>query len=268
MKKFLPLIGLAALLVILISVMIVSADNETVDFSGAPQFKGKCNVGVASIVGYLDTQRTEDHVDSLSISQGIRSLALDDYAAIVLLIDSEGGYPPAAEEISRAIDDIELPIAAFVRGYALSGGYWIAASAEHIVALETATIGNIGVTSSYLDEIGYNAKEGYAFQEIVSGEYKEVGNKDKPLTVEHRVYLQEYTNDLFFLFMDVVRKNRGLTDAQVSLVSQGKFYVAGKAKELGLIDDIGGITELKAYLSGRTNLETDELLFCEPTTFE
>jgi len=267
-KKYLPLFGLAGLLVVLVAVMIVLSGKKSVDFASTLSSRGKCNVGVVSIHGYLDTQRTEEHVDSLSIAQGIRSLALNNYKAIVLLIDSPGGSAAAAEEISRAVDEIKFPVVAFIRGSALSGGYWVAASADHIVALSSSSVGNVGATFSYLEKTDFNRKEGYTFQEIVSGEYKEVGNADKSLTPEYKRYLQDYTNDLFKLFADIVMKNRGLNGEQLALISDGKFYIADKAMELRLIDQIGGISEVKTYLAEQGNGKADDLLLCEPLKFE
>ena len=205
-------------------------------------------------------------MDSLRVAQAIRSLAFNsNYIAVVLLIDSRGGSATAAEEIGRAIDEIDLPVVAFVRGSALSGAYWVAASTDYIVALETSTIGSIGVNTSYLQETDHNQKEGYAYQEIVSGEYKNVGNSYKVLSEKHKKYLQEYTNDIFGVFKDVVMRKRNLSEQDFSKVADGKFFIAKNAVGINLVDKIGGIPEVKEYLSGVTATEKNRLLLCEPT---
>ena len=129
---------------------------------------------------------------------------------------------------------MNLPTAALVRGRALSGGYWVAASTDHIVAQSTATVGNIGVTSSYLEETELNKQKGYTFREITSGEYKEVGNVNKFLSATHKQYLQDRTNEIFKIFQNVVKAQRDLNQEELNRVTDGKFYIAEEALRLRL----------------------------------
>lgn len=267
-KKYLPLIGLGGVLLATLGFVFVNFNKEAIDFTPSTRTIAGCNVNVVSIDGTLDTNRAENHLDSLSIAQTIRSLGVDrNKKALLLLVDTPGGTAPAAEEISRALDDVGLPTATLVRGRALSGGYWVAASTDYIVSQATAVVGNIGVTSSYLEETELNQEKGYTFREIVSGEYKEVANVNKILTQEHKQYLQKRADQIFEVFAGVVKKNRNLTEEQFEKVSDGKFYVASVAEELGLIDEVGGIAEVKAYLAGRLGADPSRVLFCEPTEF-
>lgn len=264
-KKHWGLIALVGVLIVLFAIIFIKTDEKALDLSSATSSKTSCNVGVIAITGFLDTQGVANQIDSLKIAQGIRRLALNPRnRAIVLLIDSHGGTASAAEKISRATKEIDPPTVAFVRSAALSGGYWIAASTDYIVSLETATIGNIGVTSSYLEETSHNQKEGYVFNEIASGEYKEVGNPYKPLTETHRKYLQDANLDLFNIFKEHVMQSRRLSDAEFSKVSDGKFFVASKAKQIKLIDEIGGIPEIKGYISSVIGESENRILLCEP----
>jgi len=226
-----------------------------------------CNIATVAIDGFLDTQASADQISSLEVAEAIRSLDLKNKDAVLFLIDSPGGLPPAAEEISRAIKELPLPTVAFVRGSALSGGYWVAASTGHITALETASVGSIGVTSSYLDETELNRKEGYTYQEITSGPYKEVGNVAKPLTEESKKYLTGLTDDLFRIFAKEVMQDRKLSEEQFALVADAKSYIAKKALDLGLIDQIGGMTEVRGYLADKTGLPEEDLAICEPVRY-
>lgn len=268
MKKYTPLIILGGLLVIIMGLVFVNLKKEAVDFTSSPRTIAGCNVGVVSIDGFIDTDRAEGKLDSLTIAQTIRSVGTQNKKALLVLIDTPGGTAPAAEEISRAIDDVDLPTATLVRGKALSGGYWVAASTDYIVAQSTATVGSIGVTSSYLEETELNKEKGYVFREITSGEYKDVGSVDKVLTSEHRQYLQKRTDEIFSVFEDIVKARRNLSEEEFGRVADGKFYVAQEALNLRLIDQVGGIAEAKAYLAKTLTVEPSSLLFCEPAKFE
>jgi signal peptide peptidase SppA len=270
LKQWWPLIAAGAVLVLLaIAGVVTDSSHKNVDFT--PQTllsNAQCNVGVVSIDGFLDTARAQNQVDSLSIAWGIRNLAsTGKNKALLILVDSRGGTPSAAEEISSAIKDTAIPNATFVRGSAVSGAYWIASNTDYIVAQKTAAVGSIGVTTSYLDEVKMNVIKGYTYQEIVSGQYKDTGSPDKPITSADKKYLQDYTNALFKLFIEEVKKNRNLTDSQIAKISDAKFYLANEAKDLGLIDAVGNLDDVKAYLAGKLNMKPEELVFCAPIVF-
>ncbi|MBI2610370.1 S49 family peptidase [Candidatus Kaiserbacteria bacterium] len=257
--------GLIVLLGALVYVAATQFESEPVDFIASSGSRGKCNVGVISINGQLATYDSPESIDSLRIAQSVRALEKDvGKKAAVLLINSSGGSGPAAEEIGDAVQDLGMPSVAFIREYALSGGYWVAASTDYIVALTTSLVGNIGVTGSYLEETAHNEKEGYVYREFTSGEYKEAGNVNARISPKQREFLQGNVNDLFAIFKDVVKKYRGMTEQQIEDISDGKYYVAEKALALGLVDEIGGIEEVKAYLATRLSVSPEDLLFCEP----
>src|SRR3989344_9613684 len=97
-KQHLPLVGLGLLFVVVLGVVLTKFNKEAVDFTSSARSTAECNVSVVSIDGILDTNRTEDNLDSLSIAQTIRSLGLEKKEAILLLMDTPGGSAPAAEE--------------------------------------------------------------------------------------------------------------------------------------------------------------------------
>src|SRR6185437_7188399 len=193
---------------------------------------GSCNVATVAVDGYLDSEEsTSTPLSSWDISQSIRQLDLSDKKALVVFLDSYGGLPEAAEEISSALREVTIPTVAYVRGDALSGGYWIAASTNHIIALQTALIGNIGVNSSYLDESKSNGELGINYEEITSGQYKDAGNPDKTPNAADLQFLQQTNTDIFNIFKSVVMTGRNMTTQQFAAVSDAKFYVASEAKD-------------------------------------
>ena len=97
--------------------------------------------------------------------------------------------------------------------------------------------------------------------------FKEVGNIHKELTSTQRAYLQERNNDLFYIFSDVVKKNRDLTDEEFERVSDGKFYFAERAKDLGLIDEVGGLDAVKSYIGKNIGEQPEESSRLIPTHY-
>lgn len=269
MKKHLPLIGIGIVFVVLLVILFMQpptkgnspADSKTI-YDGINN-TGSCNVATIPISGYLATEESSDTpVSSWDISQAIRNINFQGKIALVVFMDSDGGESEAAGEISAALDSVPVPTVTYVRGDALSGGYWIAASTGHITALPTSLIGNIGVNSSFLDETNYDANQGYTYEQITSGPYKDAGNTDTPLSNADREFLQGVNSDLFSIFSDIVMKGRGLSAEQFASVADGKFYVASKAMSLGLIDEIGDIDQVENYLSTKTGTGIDNIRFC------
>lgn len=270
MKKNLPLIGFGVAFVVLAIVLLMQpptkgnspADSKSI-YANSNFKQGSCNVATIAIGGFLDTEESSDTpVSSWDISQAIRNTNFQGMKALVVFLDSDGGLPNAAEEISSALDEVPVPTVTYVRGDALSGGYWIAASTGHIIALDTSLIGNIGVNSSFLDESGYDANQGYAYEQITSGPYKDADSVDKPLSDADREFLQGVNQDLFSVFSSVVMKGRGLTAAQFAAVGDGKYYVATKAINLGLIDEIGDLSQVENYISTKTGTPIDDVQLC------
>lgn len=269
LKANLPLFGFVAVLIIVALLSFSMIDEEKVDFTSSTSIGGSCNVGVVSITGHLDTDGYDSWVDSLTVAQTIRTLAANSsHDALLVLVDSAGGTAPAAEEISDALGDVDMPNASLVRGNALSGGYWVASATDHIVAQASSAVGNIGVTMSYLDETKLNDIEGYTYQEIASGEYKEVGGINKPLLPNHKAYLQAHVDKVFAMFADQVKTSRKFTDEQFQAVSDGKFYTGAEALSLGLIDQVGGISEVKQYFAGQLEKDVSDISICQPHNFD
>lgn len=268
MKKYLPLIGIGAAFIVLLVIFLMQPPTPSNSPNDSKNIysnlnNNQCNVATISINGYLSTEESTDTpVSSWDISQAIRTMNFNGKIALVVFMDSDGGESEAAGEISNALDEVPVPTVTYVRGDALSGGYWIAASTKHIIALDTSLIGNIGVNSSFLDQSNYDQSQGYTYEQITSGPYKDADSIDKPLSDADREFLQGVNNDLFLIFSNVVMKGRGFTTQQLAAVDDGRFYVASKAMQLGLIDEVGDLDQVENYLSMKTGTDFDNLQLC------
>lgn len=168
--------------------------------------------------------------------------------AIMIEVDSGGGSPVAGEEIANAVKNSSKPVAVFIRGMGASSAYWAASSADRIFASKNSDVGSIGVTSSFISNVTKNSKEGYTYEQLTAGKFKDAGSPDRPLTSEERALFLRDINIVYENFIKAVAENRGLSVEKVRSFADGSTVLGEKAKSLGLIDEIGGRSEVEKYL--------------------
>jgi signal peptide peptidase SppA len=172
----------------------------------------------------------------------------DDIKAILIEVDSHGGLPVAGEEVANTLKNSGKPTVAMIRQSGLSAAYWAVTGADQIFASRNSDVGSIGVTSSYLQNVGKNQKDGNDYVQLSSGKYKDAGDPDRPLTEEER---QLFLRDIKIVhenFISDVATNRDISVADVQKIADGSSVLGDRAKELQLIDEIGGIFEAEKYI--------------------
>ncbi|MBU3896160.1 signal peptide peptidase SppA [Patescibacteria group bacterium] len=177
--------------------------------------------------------------------------------AIILDIDSFGGSPVAGKEIADALRNSPKLTVAVVRGAGDSAAYMVASGAKRIFASAFSEVGNIGITMSYLDYSFNNESVGIYFQEISSGEFKDIANPDKTLTDKERELLLSFVYKLNDEFVSLVSKNRNMDRRKVEELADGSIMTAGQALNKGLIDEIGSIQDAKEWVREQIKEETE-----------
>lgn len=227
------------------------------EYSDELNWDESCNVVGIELYGDLHTVSEvdeegyviEDQTSSDDIVYYIEEAEYDDnIEAIILEIDSLGGDAVAAEEIANALKRAEKPTVALIRGYGDSAAYWAATGADMIFASANSDIGSIGVTMSYLDYSKQNQIEGLTYNKLSVGEFKDIGDPDKPLTVRERELLMRDVNIMNENFIKAVAENRGLSISEVRLLADGSSMLGEMALEKGLIDEIGDLYDVEMYL--------------------
>ncbi|MFO8016192.1 MAG: signal peptide peptidase SppA [Candidatus Woesearchaeota archaeon] len=198
----------------------------------------------------------------LAVSEDIRELLKEadedpSVKAIVLEINSPGGSPVASDEIGRAIKETNKTTIAVIRDTGASGGYWVASAADHVIANRMSITGSIGVTASYLEFSGLIQDYNVTYRRLVSGEYKDVGSPLRELEPEERGMFQDILDKLHDEFVEEVAENRNLPKDEVEEIADGMFFLGSRAKELGLVDQLGGRQEAKAYIRENLNMTAD-----------
>ena len=168
--------------------------------------------------------------------------------AIILSIDSPGGGITASDILYHQIAEFHretgIPIVALLGDVAASGGYYVAATAERIVAHPTTITGSIGVVMPWLSAQGLLQKIGIESHPIKSGEKKDIGSIARSMSDEERVLLQTIVDEYHKRFVTVVhegfKKRKVKTSrSELEAVCDGRVFTGEQARQLGFVDEIG-----------------------------
>lgn len=166
--------------------------------------------------------------------------------AVVVRINSPGGVVAPTQEIYDALGrlrDEGKPVVASLGSVAASGGYYIASAADQIVANPGTLTGSIGVIMQLTNLEGLFKKVGLRYEIVKSGKYKDIGSFSRPMTNEERAILQSLMDDIHDQFVEAVANGRGLDRTVVLSLADGRIFSGRQAKELNLVDELGGREE-------------------------
>jgi protease-4 len=194
-------------------------------------------VGVVELTGEI--RDAEPLIESLETLRKDTSVV-----AVVLRIDSPGGAVAPSQEISDEVVRVRetKPVIASLGNIAASGGYYIAAAADTIVAAPGTLTGSIGVIMEFRNLQTLAEKIGVTQSIVKSGLYKDIGQPLRPMTTDERALLQGMVDDVYGQFVDAVATGRKLEPARVRELADGRLYSGAQAKTVGLVDELGGFS--------------------------
>ncbi len=213
-------------------VAVVHAEGAIVSGeSGSPMFGGSM-VGDRTLIDIFDDLREDDNV-----------------AAVVLRVNSPGGSGLASDNIWRALIRLKeagKPLVVSMGDYAASGGYYIAAPADWIVAQPATLTGSIGVFGGKLNLGGIYGKLGITTHTWRRGAMSDLFSPISDFNEGERAKFREFLQGFYDIFLARVGEGRKLERDAVHEVAQGRVWTGSQAKERGLVDEIGGLeTALK-----------------------
>jgi protease-4 len=209
----------------------------------------------------------QDAADSQEVVRFIKKASENpEVKAILLEIDSPGGTPVASYEIADALRKANKTTVAWIREVGASGAYWVASSADHIIANPMSIVGSVGVTASYLEFEGTLHRYNASYRRLVSGDYKDIGSPFKEMTSDEEQIMQEVVADIQEEFLSSVVENRELTPEIAEQISDGRFYTGKKALKLGLIDELGGKEEAVKWIEKKENITAELAEYKRPKT--
>lgn len=199
------------------------------------------------------------------VRRALRHAAGNDVHGVLLAIDSPGGGVTDSDEIHGLLrafrrDHPQKPVLALFGDMAASGGYYVAASAEHIVARRSTITGSIGVIMSAWNFAEAAKKFGVEQVAIVSERtpFKDLLSPTRPMREAERALLTAIVDELYDQFVDVVDAGREKLDrAQVLALANGAIYTAGQALSNGLIDEIGDQEAAVRWFRQRLGVEVE-----------
>lgn len=160
--------------------------------------------------------------------------------AILLDINSGGGSVVATRELNYAIRNSKKPVVAYIGEVGASGAYYIASAAKKVIADKNSITGGIGVRMEIMQYYELMGKLGVNVTTIKAGKDKDVGSPYRPMTEEERKELQDLVDKVYEDFVTTVAENRNLDTEYVRGIADGKIYLGVDAKELKLVDELGG----------------------------
>src|SRR6202163_794955 len=186
------------------------------------------------------------HIEGLIRSDNDRVEALERLekslaAAVVVHINSPGGTTAGSEQLYDALVRLKAkkPLVVVVEGLAASGGYITAMAADHIVAQQTSLVGSIGVLFQYPNFSDLLKTVGVKVEEVKSSPLKAAPNGFEPTSPEARAALDALVKDSYAWFRGLVKERRGLDDALLNQVADGRVFTGHQAVDLKLIDELG-----------------------------
>jgi protease-4 len=200
-------------------------------------------------------------IGSRTLSRWIRRAREDrSIAAIVLRVDSPGGSAVASDVIWRemVLAKKEKPVIVSMSDLAGSGGYWISMAAHKIVAQPQTFTGSIGVLSGKVNMSGFYEKLGITAEKLTYGEKADLFTTFRGLTAQEKEFLKKEILWIYDRFLSQAAEGRNISKEDVDKVGRGRVWTGSQAKEIHLIDEIGGLARAVELAKNLAGIPLDE----------
>jgi protease-4 len=226
--------------------------------SGSGISGGKGRIAVVYAEGdIVDGDGENNNVGGAKYATELRRLRQDDdIKAVVLRVNSPGGSASASEAIQREIRLLKAvkPVVVSMGTYAASGGYWIATYGDRIFAEPTTVTGSIGVFGIQFDVQRLANEHGITFDSVKTGRYADMLTISRPKTPDEMAVFQRLVDWSYGEFIKKVSESRQLPKEKVEEIAQGRVWSGLEAKNLGLVDEIGGLDAALKYAAEKAGL--------------
>lgn len=211
-----------------------------------PKDKSGNVIAVYYAYGEIDggSSSANEGINSEKVIKDLRKLKDDeDVKAVVLRVNSPGGSAYGSEQIWHAVSQLkkEKTVIVSMGDYAASGGYYISCNADTIVAEPTTLTGSIGIFGMMPNAKGLSDKIGVNFDVVKTNPYADFGTITRPMNDGEKGLMQMYINHGYDLFLTRCSEGRGINKEELDKIAQGRVWTGSTAKELGLVDELGGL---------------------------
>ncbi|MEH2001839.1 MAG: signal peptide peptidase SppA [Nostoc sp.] len=182
-----------------------------------------------------------------------------DVKAVVLRINSPGGSATAAEVMQREVKLTRQvkPVVVSMGDVAASGGYWIASDSNRIFAEPNTITGSIGVFGILFNGQKLGNDHGITWDTVKTARYADTQTVSRPKSPQELALSQRSVNRIYNMFLNKVSQGRKLPEQKVAEIAQGRVWSGVAAKEIGLVDEIGGLNSAIAYAAKQAKLKED-----------
>lgn len=191
------------------------------------------------------TLSSEEGINPEKVINDLRKIREDDsIKALVFRVNSPGGSAYGSEQIWReiALMKEKKPVIVSMGDYAASGGYYISCAADYIVANPTTLTGSIGIFGMFPNFGGLmNDKLGLHFDMVKTNKFADFGSINRPFNEGEKEIMQNYINNGYELFVKRCADGRGMSTETIKKIAEGRVWTGAAAKELGLVDELGGL---------------------------
>ena len=210
--------------------------------------------------GIDDTTSPEEGINSEKVISDLRKLREDEtIKAVVLRVNSPGGSAYGSEQIWREVVLLkgEKPVIVSMGDYAASGGYYISCAADSIVADPTTLTGSIGIFGMFPNMEGLlTDKLGLHFDMVKTNQFSDMGVLNRPFNATEKEAMQKYINNGYELFVQRCADGRGMSVEAIKKIAEGRVWTGAAAKELGLVDELGGLDRALEIAAQKAEVET------------
>jgi protease-4 len=238
-------------LAVAIAIAAIAVIGMLVSPGGRGAFTSSGSIARINIEGLIrsDQERVEA-LERLEKSQA---------AAVVVHINSPGGTTAGSEQLYDSLVRLKAkkPLVVVVEGLAASGGYITAIAADHIVAQQSSLVGSIGVLFQFPNVSELLKTVGVKVEEVKSSPLKAAPNGFEPTSPEARDALDALVKDSYAWFKGLVKERRGMDDALLEKVADGRVFTGRQAVDLKLVDQLGDEKTAVAWLVEQKGVQKD-----------
>ena len=214
--------------------------------------------------GIDDTSSPEEGIDSEKVIKDLRLLREDEtIQAVVLRVNSPGGSAYGSEQIWREVVLLKekKPVIVSMGDYAASGGYYISCAADCIVADPTTLTGSIGIFGMFPNMEGLlTDKLGLHFDVVKTNKFADMGDMTRPFNNEEKAAMQNFINQGYKLFVQRCADGRGMSVEAIEKIAEGRVWAGATAKELGLVDELGGLDKAIDIAAEKAGVEAYSII--------
>lgn len=220
------------------TVAVYYASGEITDFAGS----AASDEGIVGSKVIRDLRKLKDN---------------DDVKAVVLRVNSPGGSAFASEQIWHAVKELKAkkPVIVSMGDYAASGGYYISCIADTIVAEPTTLTGSIGIFGMVPNVKELTEKVGLTFDVVKTNKHSDFGNIMRPFNEGEKTLMQMMIAKGYDTFVTRCADGRGMTKEAIERIAEGRVWTGEEAKELGLVDVLGGIDKALEIAVAKAGVE-------------